>query len=79
MLKTLSRTTTRIVESPHPEVRATFNLGRRGIKTVYIAVESGARPPTRRDHIIASIPSAAELDLITVSPPAEWLADKGWK
>lgn len=79
MTKTLSRTATRIVESSPPEVRATFNLGRRGIRTVYIAVESEEPPMTRRQRIIASIPSAADLDLITVNPPAEWLADRGWK
>ena len=36
-------------------------------------------PLTQRVQIIAEIPSAADLDLIVIDPPAEWLADKGWK
>jgi hypothetical protein len=32
----------------------------------------------RRAEITARIPSAEELDLIAIDPPAEWLADKGW-
>jgi hypothetical protein len=79
MTKTLSRTKDKVVESSPSEVSATFNLGRRGIRTVFISVESEDPPMTRRQRIIASIPSAADLDLIAINPPAEWLADKGWK
>lgn len=39
--------------------------------------EVAGREP--REQIIARIPSAADLDLIAVDPPAEWLADKGWR
>ena len=40
---------------------------------------AAATPASRRERIIASIPSAADLDLIVIEPPVEWLADEGWK
>lgn len=37
-----------------------------------------AQEEERRRAITARIPSAAELDLIAIDPPADWLADKDW-
>ena len=54
---------------------------RAGTSTVaFVQTEDSAEvAPSRRQQIIASMPSAADLDLIVIDPPAEWLADKGWK
>jgi hypothetical protein len=72
--KTLSRTATTVVEQS--TVLAKFRLGRRGVQVIEIPIETEM---TRRDRIIASIPSAADLDLIAINPPPEWLADNGWQ
>jgi hypothetical protein len=71
MPKTL--TEPNMYEVSDPSVAVSFNLRNRGIQVVAISLE---KP---RDAVIARIPSAAELDLIAVDPPAEWLADKGWR
>jgi hypothetical protein len=39
-------------------------------------------PPSRvetRDEVIARIPSATDLDLVAIDPPAEWLAERSWE
>jgi len=70
--RTLTKPTTAEFRQDQPTVVAKFNLRSRGITLVNIPI---ART---RDEVIAKIPSAADLDLIAIDSPAEWLAEPTW-
>ena len=65
------------VRTPEAERLEIDEITRMGGQGGFVRVVA-EMPPSRRESIIASMPSAADLDLIVVDPPAEWIADKGW-